>query len=223
MIPDYLKEEFKPDYPSWIKAKETDRGDLVNDVYMPSLKVKKLDTGQTDYYHFVFEEPFAWAIFSINDRTGEFSIQSDWGNWSYRWNIDNLGDTSLKHPKPLTYFLSDRDECSYIVNKFAYNRKDREEFDGEATRKAVKRIIISLRQDRELDQASARMYWDRLINFDMAHSYMFISEVDYGFADHGVLLEMAYDALHFRQSAHFNILQYKLLPFFINYLNREIL
>ena len=220
-IPQWTEDLALP-YPEWVKVNKTKHGDQVNGVFMPSLKVKSLDVGQTDYYHFTFDEPFGWAIFTINNKTGEFSIQSDWGNWSYRWGISNLGEEAQAHEKPLAYFLSDRTEAGYIVNKFSYNRKDYEEFDGEETQEAIKKDIIRNRRDGEIDAEEARMYWDKLDRIDFDDVNGFFQDMEYNFTQ-DYIFGLPQEYIVMRQTAHFNILQYKLLPFFFEYLKREVI
>ena len=50
--------------------------------------------------------------FTVSDSTGELHVQSDWGNWAYRWNTAGLGCADL------TTFLSryEAGDC-YVVYK----------------------------------------------------------------------------------------------------------
>src|SRR3954468_12887558 len=60
-------------------------------------------------YHFRFKAE-GWAIFTINDETCEFSIQSDWGVYGYRWLQGGFGERTL------TEFIA-KTSPDYIVNK----------------------------------------------------------------------------------------------------------
>jgi hypothetical protein len=63
-------------------------------------------------YYFRFDH-FGWAAVTINDGTGELSIQSAWGSFAYRWSPDSkhLGAPSL------TAFLADHDRVDYVASK----------------------------------------------------------------------------------------------------------
>ena len=95
-----------------------------------------------------------WAIFTVCDQTGELSIQSDWGNFSYRWNTGALGD------KTLTEFLATVD-AHYIADKLGYHNTDLAEvFDPDATLAEFRRAIRELRRLGRIGAADARGAWD---------------------------------------------------------------
>lgn len=88
---------------------------------------------------------FGWALCTVNDETGELSIQSDWGSWSHRWNVRHLGSPSLTH------FIGDRSACHYLADKLSRERGPRsgEEFDVGATVAKFRRILC----ERRLEEA----------------------------------------------------------------------
>jgi len=98
-------------------------------------------------YHFRWPgNTCGWAIFTVCDVTGEFSIQSDWGNFSYRWDPRHLG------AKNLTHFLAgysgdtttEHHDCShYVMDKFSYAHSKETEavFDMEATRRELRNLV----------------------------------------------------------------------------------
>lgn len=94
-------------------------------------------------YSYTFK--WGWAIFTVNDSTGEFSVQSDWGNWSNRWNILHLGKPTL------TEFLKHSD-ADYVVNKF---QVERSEIDEEATRKRLRELVIKARREKKISKEEA--------------------------------------------------------------------
>lgn len=88
-------------------------------------------------YHFRWPDYSSWAIFSVCNATGEFSIQSDWGSFSHRWNIDALGGG-----RTLTEFLASCSGPDYVMNKLCYDRPDlKDEFDEEGTRKLWQKML----------------------------------------------------------------------------------
>jgi hypothetical protein len=106
-----------------------------------------------------------WALATVNNETGEFAIQSDWGNWAYRWNVHHLGDNTS-----LIKFIADRDagHCDYIANKLA-PRSEAYEFDAEETVREMRqrlcerrleagRAIIENFDEEESDAPRPRIY-----------------------------------------------------------------
>lgn len=82
--------------------------------HVPTLVATRVTTATT--YHFKnAARDFGWALATVNDQTGELSIQSDWGGWSYRWDArpSNLGAPTLTH------FIANRsdDGCDYLADK----------------------------------------------------------------------------------------------------------
>lgn len=94
-----------------------------------------------------------WALATVNDDTGELAIQSDWGNWSYRWNVHHLGRVgSDGRPATLTEFIADRDSghCDYLAGKLS-SRGETDVFDADATVREMRRRLI----ERRIDAARA--------------------------------------------------------------------
>lgn len=224
VIPEWLSQEFQPKYPSWVKVVRTqyDR-DAVDGRIMPSLKVKRMGSGDAKYYHFVFEEPFGWAIFSINDVTGEFAIQSDWGNYQHRWNTSHLGESHTKHPMPLTHFLAVGNDPYYVTDKLHYDRKDRENYSPDKTEQGIKEYILQERREGSLEREEAREAWDELGYVDFGSPDSFMYSLNDTHTLKKVLAEDTWEYIRHEPSFGYVFLQYKLLPFFFNYLRRAVL
>jgi len=163
-----------------------------------------------------------WAIFSINDVTGEFHIQSDWGNYQHRWNIAHLGDAHTKHPMPLTHFLAMRADGSYVTDKLHYGRDDREVYSPELTQQVIKERIVDYRKGGHLTADEARAAMDELdlVDFDTPDSFMYSS------GDQPTLIKQIgvdFEDIMYEPSFGYVLLRYKLLPFFFEYLRREVL
>lgn len=117
-------------------------------VSYPDLSEFKVTTYTADVYSFRFEEPFGWAIFTVNNASGEFHIQSDWGSWQHRWPVgENLGRDSAAHAKPLAHFLGTCSGAGYVVDKLGYGepRTFRDTFSETQTKDSMRRMILGAR------------------------------------------------------------------------------
>jgi hypothetical protein len=112
-------------------------------------------TSRTILIHFNEE---GWASYTINDDTGEVTIQSDWGTWAYRWHVDHTGYRTMV--EAVCGFNN-----HYITDKMHYGRRDREEPDADETRKCLCEGIIQGRREGRLDRDKARELWDAAIEF----------------------------------------------------------
>jgi hypothetical protein len=133
---------------------------VIHGRHFPDLNQEvKATVGTAAVYHFRWVGTYsAWAIFTVNDATGEFAIQSDWGNWAHRWNIDALGGGQT-----LTQFLATCSGPDYITNKLSYGepRSFTQEVDHEATIRAWKEKVLNARlmgNGADLHKAVAKLF-----------------------------------------------------------------
>lgn len=134
----------------------------------PAFEAMHISTATT--YHFsTVPRSYGWVLATVNDETGELSIQSDWGHWSYRWSAQAgcLGAATLSH------FLARRARGSMYNGKFypdtyladkltSSDRKLREEFDPEGTVARLRGYVLEHRRREELTCEMARELWDDL-------------------------------------------------------------
>ena len=165
-----------------------------------------------EVYNFRFQ--YGWAIFTLCQETGSFSVESDWGNASYRWY--SLGDETLK--QALLRF-----DCHYIVNKFMEGTRSNSSFRRRpADKQSVFRgRILERRRGGGLSKAEARDLWDALLRF----------ENDLIDAGPGIALERADDILwvfdselydiETEPSPRYTFWVEKLLPFFKDFLREQ--
>ena len=112
--------------------------------YAPTLELREVITSAVTYHLRPVRgtkpdhNGFGWALCTINDATGELAIQSDWGSWSNRWDIDHLGRPSLTH------FIADRSDVWYLANKLT-GSKERNAFDPDATVIAMRKVLVARR------------------------------------------------------------------------------
>jgi hypothetical protein len=106
-----------------------------------------VSTTQADVYRFRWPDYCSWAIFTVCNETGEFSVQSDWGIFAYRWNTDSLGASYAD----LTEFLANTGP-DYVMNKFCYTKQEdtRDVFDRTATMKGWEEQITEYMEHRRL-------------------------------------------------------------------------
>lgn len=116
--------------------------------------LKLTGTSPATAYHFrpAVSNGCGWAICTVNDATGELQIMSDWGDWSYRWNVSALGPDSSTG-EPLTRFLADpgHKHDHYLADKLtSSDRSKRESFDGEQTVEALREHLVDLFKQDDL-------------------------------------------------------------------------
>lgn len=168
-----------------------------------------------DVYSFKDPVRHTWAIFTVCDATCELSVQSDFGNWSYRWHQAGLGDATL------TAFLPtcDRD---YIARKLLPERAMQEEIDPDATLREIRSQIIQNRRERDLDAERARTLWGEAADFvdELRHS-----SYDLAFARMGdELLDWCngfdgpYEFLRHRETFRFKVVRDGLLRVFLDHM-----
>ena len=208
--------------------------------------------GTAAVYHFRWVGTYsAWAIFTVNDATGEFNIQSDWGNWAHRWNIDALGGGQT-----LTQFLATCSGPDYITNKLSYGepRSFSQEVDHEGTIKRWKEQVLNARaadspsheaiakligfecdgHASAIDKETAAEVWWQLKRFgdqyDLGHSE---AEAAHAIGDmfncYSELYEFLggneyeiWESIETRPSWGYTFLRECLLPFFFNYLRENV-
>jgi hypothetical protein len=185
-------------------------------VPLPDLSNPTVTLGTATVYSFRFA--WGWAIFTINDATGEFHIQSDWGNYAYRWSADpkHLGSPTL------TAFLA-RGDANYVADKLHYGRPgDREEFDEETTKRGLRRRVGEVYGARKVDKEKAQELLADLDDLDWDNDETFVRSFYDGSPDLRLLTEEPYEWACHRPTARYVILVDALLPFFFDYLRREV-
>lgn len=165
-----------------------------------------------------------WAIFTVCDATGEFSIQSDWGNFSYRWNINHLGNEGKT---TLTEFLAGRNDHDYIVNKLSYdNPALQEEYDEDTMLQLVRRHILEERRSLALDQEDARDLWVQIEQFCAEVADRGLDSAFYNYnPDFYLLFEKVevYEFIARRKPAVYDIVCHELMPRFAEFLREKVL
>lgn len=182
-------------------------------ILLPDLENAQIVVCDAKAYSFRFPGG-GWAIYTVNDGTGEFIVQSDWGNWSYRWNTDPkcLGAATL------TAFLRKMSDPWYVADKFHYGRpRDREEFDDHATKRGLRKRVGELYGCRKLDLERTKELLDLLDDLDWNSADSFVQSF-YDHEDLGVLTAEPYEWIEQRPTASYIILVDALLPCFFNYL-----
>lgn len=206
-----------------------------------TLTVRTSIHGNADYWHYTFERG-GWAIFTINEVTGEFAIQSDWGNYSYRWSmgpgVPNKNDDGSIDTDALKKFLA-RAGADYVTTKLSYDmpRKAREEFDMAGFRSAIRELLCRTRRDEDyityqkrgrygewervterFTKEWARAAWDELDEVcDRAEEYHHDGQTTALMENWPASLNWiddVWDYFSFKPTARFVFLQETLLPFF---------
>ena len=101
----------------------------------------------------------SWSIFTLDNKTGDISIQSDWGNYSYIWN--HRGNETLKE------FLINAG-VDYIKDKFSYPSNGGKKYIyAKETLDSWKRDIVGHRRNRESTKEIAKALLECLNEIDL--------------------------------------------------------
>jgi hypothetical protein len=165
-------------------------------------------------YCFRFTNYGGWSNFTVNESTGEFTVNSDWGNWAYRWHTDSLGD-GVK----LTQFLLKCD-ADYIVRKLAVEGAHalKDEIDFERTLKAIQERIVEARRAKEITKKDARRLWlmaDEFVEDDQCDLNAIDSDLD------KLLGNESWEYIAEKHSHRYMFLWKRLIPFFQSWLRNH--
>ncbi len=183
---------------------------VVEGLPLPPLKVKSESEVASLTLHYRFDES-GWAIFTVSAVTCTLDIQSDWGNYSYRWPGGGCGDTPFLEWLARTCQRDPR----YITEKLSYDCKSlAHEYDEDLTRRNVKKLLLEERRSWDIDKDTALERWHAVIDsfsdWDMGTDDMF----------HHTAPDWAYEMFGGESPAatvrpgYWVILQHALIPFF---------
>ena len=177
------------------------------------LKPSKAKKHTCEAYHFWFQSG-GWAIFTINDETGEFGLTSDWGNYAHRWPRDGVGSLSMK------MFLASTNP-HYIADKFSYQSAAlKDVFDDEATERSFRRAVLEARRSEKIDSEYALDLWRDIdaLEWGAGRDFM-VASVGQELAE---FLDGTHDYIRYEPSPSHKTLVERLLPFFIDHLREEL-
>lgn len=176
-------------------------------------------------------KPINWAIYTINESTGEFSIQSDWQNYSYRWHMNALGPSRHNDERStLAEFLAYAGP-DYIVDKLGYSMPDtfKRVLDLEASKKVFQEEILRSRREMCMPKKAAREIWDELNEmFARIDDRELGTAVEYICTNlprpeaYDYMFDCPWESLIFKPSRDYMFCQDELLPVFQRHLRQEI-
>lgn len=152
-------------------------------------------------YSFRFK-PYGWAILTLNEATGEMTIQSDWGNYSHRWHIGHLGEPTLHD-----FFV--KAGSDYLVNKFSYENKTdlADVTDEEATLKGLIEHIDELVANETIEQGLADELKEDVTSWKNNSFDCHVCPTDLE-----EFLDQPYEYIQMRRSGRYEFLVNHLLP-----------
>jgi len=196
---------------------------------MPEAKKKRyhfpdsdpvISKGAAKYYHFRWPDYSSWAIFTVCDATGEFHIQSDWGNFSFRWDTRSLGGG-----QSLTEFLASCSGEDYVMRKLRYDRPDLKDVVDEDATKAKWQQELHERMDgvtfdisdKEIIEEQMQKFFDEVYNGD-ANIALWTMETEL----HEFFHQEPWEHLVCGAPGRVDVCQDELLPRFFQYLRDHV-
>lgn len=101
-----------------------------------------------------------WANCTVNDATGELSIQSAWGSWAHRWSPDpaHLGELTL------TVFIGSRGDVDYLARKLQGGGRGGQRWAARATARALRQLVAACRLEHGREQLEGRLEPDDFVD-----------------------------------------------------------
>ena len=123
-----------------------------------------------------------WGFFLL-DSAGMMACVTDYGNYAHKW--DAIGDRDFRS------FLCGCEQ-DYLAGKLDSSMH----YNGDATRKEIRRTICELRREAQLTRDVARTEWDLVDEYDGVYS-----EVDFADWHRNTTFSDAYELAVYRSSA----------------------
>ena len=157
--------------------------------------------------------PTEWALCTVNDATGELTVCSDWGNFTYLWSArpEHLGAPSLTH------FIGVRGlgSANYLADKLtSSDRKLRHRFSPEATVKHFCEIAGERYRDRDLSKAECKRLVEamrELLTHDVDEERDFVDRF-YEIEGHDKILSEPWDCFQYEPTSAYLVLLHSILP-----------
>jgi hypothetical protein len=192
-----------------VTAREERNGVKMND--MNGLTFTK---STCERYDLRFNKGWGWAIFTIDEKSGMFNCQSDYGTYNYMW--PNHGRKSFKH-----FILELAKDPSYFLGKVS----ERDFFDVDASMKQWKESISNLRKRREISKEQAADMWEFINELDTSAPVALIQERIYNNKTiNEVFEEPWYDFEVIKEyPPNARVFAHKIMPMFAEILSQEIM
>lgn len=152
-----------------------------------------------------------WALCTVNDATGELTVCSDWGNFTYLWGADpkHLGAPTLTH------FIATRSSAHYLTEKLTSSPSTlRERFAPDATVKYLCERAGQLYRDRDIDKATCgRIVADLrdLLSHDVDDERDFVDRF-YEIEGHGKIASEIWECFQHEPTIGYLVLLHSIIP-----------
>lgn len=124
-----------------------------------------------------------WALIYLGPR-GEFTAQSDYGNFAYWWSHVGGNEAKPYIERFLEFLSRERFDTHYFTGKLAAGRKV---FDGDRAAQLVRERLLDLRKSGGITREMARHEWDQLDDYGFENEFSFAEWL------HETSLEDAYE------------------------------
>jgi len=152
-----------------------------------------------------------WALCTVNDGTGELTVCSDWGNFTYLWSArpEHLGQPSLTH------FIASRSSAHYLADKLtSSDPKLRHRFSPEETVRYLCRMVGKRYRDGDIDKETCRCHVEELrdlLSHDVADARDFVDRF-FEIEEHGAIANEPWHCFQHEETTAYLVLLHAILP-----------